>query len=44
MKLEISIELAQAIANYLQEKPYKEVHGLLAELTKLQKIEDNNEA
>lgn len=39
MKLEISKELAQAIANYLQERPFKEVAALLQEMAKLKPLE-----
>lgn len=43
MEYKISQELAQEIANYLQEKPYIEVHSLLAKLMKIEKIEEINE-
>lgn len=49
MKFEISQELVQAIANYLQTKPFQEVHQLIAALSQLKKIEvefrqgENNE-
>lgn len=38
MKLEIDRELAQAITNYLQLKPFKEVHLLIAALMQCKEI------
>ena len=35
MSLSISKELAQAIADYLQQRPYREVAGLLAEMANM---------
>lgn len=40
MKLVIDQALAQAVANYLQERPFKEVAGLLQELAKLQPVQE----
>jgi hypothetical protein len=40
MNFKINIELAQAIANYLQNKPYKEVKHLIEGLTNLQLIKE----
>ncbi len=40
MKLEIEQDLAQAIANYLQTKPFKEVHLFIADLMQCKKITD----
>lgn len=40
MNLIISKELAQAIANYLQERPFKEVALLLQEMAKLKPVEE----
>lgn len=39
MKFIIGHELAQAILNYLQTKPYAEVSVLIGELIKLQQLE-----
>ena len=39
MEFKITSELAQEILNYLWTKPFIEVHKLIAELTKLEKIE-----
>jgi len=40
MEFKISQELAQALLNYLAEKPYKETFMLVAELQKLQPIKE----
>ena len=44
MNLEISHQLAVAILNYLQTKPYNEVHVLIAELTKLKQLPPPDQA
>ena len=38
-KVTISKELAQALLNYLQTKPFAEVHALIAELLKCEPVE-----
>jgi len=38
MNFIIKQELAQAILNYLQTKPYAEVSGLIAELVKMEQF------
>ena len=43
LKFEISQELAQAILNYLAEKPYKETFQLIAELQRLTPVNGNSE-
>lgn len=40
MKFEISQEMLQAIANYLMEKPYKEVANLLVGIQSCKQIEE----
>lgn len=37
-------DVAQAIANYLQERPYREVVGMLAALANLQPMPDTAES
>lgn len=39
MEFKITSEVAQEILNYLWTKPFIEVHKLIGELTKLEKIE-----
>ena len=41
MKFEIQDTLANAILQYLAERPYKEVMQLIAELTKLKPIKED---
>lgn len=43
MEFKISQELAQAILNYLAEKPYKETFMLIAELQKLTPVNNGSE-
>lgn len=40
MKFEISQEMLQAIANYLMEKPYKEVANLLVGIQSCKQVEE----
>lgn len=42
--MQITIELAQSIANYLMTKPYQEVAALLAELNKQAAVKPDTEA
>jgi hypothetical protein len=42
-KLEITEELAQAILNYLANRPYKKVMVLIDQLMQLKKIEEPKE-
>jgi hypothetical protein len=44
MNFIIGHELAQAILNYLQTKPYAEVNVLIRELIKLQPLDSNGVA
>ncbi len=41
MELKIKQEEAQALVNYLQEQPFKDVAGLIQMLIKLQPVEEN---
>ena len=40
VKFEIEEKLAQAVLNYLAQKPYAEVAPLIAELMQLKKVEE----
>ena len=40
MKLTISLELVQAIVNYLSTKPFSEVFQLIEALSKLEKVDE----
>lgn len=40
--MEVPVELAQQIINYLVTKPYADVHLLISELAKCKKVEAND--
>jgi hypothetical protein len=44
MRLEIDDKLAQAIVDYLVQKPYREVAGLVSELLKLTPAKEDKAA